>query len=144
MERRIGMIKQFEEYTWKGESDKVKTFVPFEIRDQIDPNFEISDVEDYSDIKLDLNQDYLKIIRQKVVGKVVEFYSYNYIRKTSTKEKWNVVNVIFNAYGILVFTGYLSKFGKATVAVDERKIIKYREIKRLTTDDDPYGEEDWD
>jgi len=119
----------------------MKSFIPFEIRDQIDPNFEISDIEDYSEMDLSKNQEYLKIIKRKIIGNMVEFYSYNYLKKFTSKEPVKLIinDVGYNADGILVFVGRGD-----TKAVDERRPVKYIEPKRLHTSNDPYGEEDWD
>jgi hypothetical protein len=130
---------------------KTHDFIPFMIRENIDPDFEMENVEDYKRFKIEKNVDYLRVIKKLVVDKRVTFFTFNYLRGDSRKITAEIRNVSFNTAGILMFTVNQKLYEVDTFAVDERKQVIVEEPKRRTSlvgesnkDLDPYGEEDWE
>lgn len=124
------LLESFEEFISENALLRNTTFIPFEIRVQIDSELEISEVEDYKNLKLTQNNSYLRIINNKVIGKNVTFYSFNYLknRTSNVPNNWNITRVRFNNNGLLVFDGK-SKFGGESACVDERLEVIVNESK---------------
>jgi hypothetical protein len=129
-----------------GQYVKTHEFIPFTIRENIDNNFELENIEDYKKAKLSKNVDYLRVIKRLVIDKKVTYYSFSYITGKSTKITEFIRSVSFNAFGIVMFTSYKNEIS----AVDERREVVVEEIKKRIDESsnwleiDPYGEENWE
>jgi hypothetical protein len=100
------------------------SFIPFELRDQLDVDFENSDINDYKKLRLNPNYSYLRIITSKVIDKIVTFYTFNYLlNKTSVIPiTWKINRVHFNNNGLIVFDGRHNA-NNETSCIDERKEV---------------------
>ena len=143
MERRTGMIKNYSTYI---KESKNFAFIPFELREKFDPDLKdkIKD-KDYRDIKLEHNIEYIKEIASKLNGRKITFTNYNYILNGGEEIVMIVNRPEINGPGILCLRGYIEKYQwhNAFVVVDERKEIIYKD-NRIISEEDPYGEEDWE
>lgn len=124
-------------------------FIPFKLREELDPSFvwdKETEERAYHHYKiqdkepLSSNIIYLKEMKRRLIGKNICFYAYSYKDCKISKLHGTVKDLNYNASGILCI--HLdTKESKG--ALDERKPIK-NYIYKHRPDIDPYGEDDWE
>jgi hypothetical protein len=127
-------------------------FVPFKLREEINPDFKWTDK--MGDICYELrggrgipvDHEYLNLMKKILIGKHIIFYTYSYVNGERGKCHGTVDFMEFNGHGVLIFHLKEEKQGGPYIAqgaLDERMPIKSYKMKQIYTEEDPYGEEDW-
>jgi hypothetical protein len=138
--------------------EKEINFIPFKLREELDPNFVWdAETEDraYHHYKiqdkkpLHLSIEYIREMGRRLIGKHISFYAYDYEKCKVNKNHGIVEEMGYNASGILCLD--LVSPGGTRIpskgALDERKPITnyvYEEEINKRPDIDPYGEDNWD
>lgn len=105
---------------------KIHRFIPFIVRENIVPDFEMEEVEDYKKFRVPKNSDYLGVMKRILVGKKTTFSSFNYLKNISNLTTIMVRSIGFNNSGILV----LVSDKREEFAVDERKEMIVEDYRR--------------